>query len=149
MENPTHILDPLAETDRRLCLLAGAREALEVVQAVRDYLAAWPAERVARMQRVDAGWAPFDENQHPAALFRPKDVLRSYHAVHLQCLDLRAAGMALPPEILELERYFYFASLKLSEFEPQLPADSRALLPSPLSHRQSGASALDGSRHAA
>lgn len=149
MENAEHILDPLAEIDRYLCHLARAREALDVVQAVRDYLAAWPAERVALMQRVDAGWAPFDDHQEPAALVRPKDVLRSYHAVHGQCQGLRAAGMALPPEILELEQFFYFASVKLADFEPQLPADSRALLPNPRSDRQSGPGALDGSRHPA
>lgn len=149
MANATHNLDPLAETDRHLCLLAGARAALDVVQAVRDYLAAWPAERIALMQRVDAGWAPFDENQKPAFLYRPEDVLRSYHAVHGQCLCLRAAGMALPPEILELERYFYFASVKLAEFEPQLPADSRAMLPNSRGDRQSGPGPLGGPGHPA
>ena len=117
----------LAEMDRDdICLLAGAREALDVVAAVRDYLAIWPSERVARVQRLDAGWAPFDLEQKPTAVYRATDVHRICDAVHGQCVALRDAGMALTPELLELDLFFLLATAKLAQLEPQ-PARSSVL----------------------
>jgi len=135
----------LADIDRDdICLLAGAREALDVVAAVRDYLAAWPPERVARVQRVDAGWAPFDQEQKPTAVYRATDVHRICDAVHGQCVALRDSGMALTPELLELELFFLLATAKLAQFEP---APARA--PQPSSHHDVAArsNVLRGSGH--
>lgn len=60
-----YAFDSPARTDRFVCLVAGAREVPHVVDAVRDYLAAWPPEWVAHIQKIDAGWAPFDEDPKP------------------------------------------------------------------------------------
>jgi hypothetical protein len=110
----------LAELDRDdICLLAGAREALDVVAAVRDYLAVWPSERVARVQRVDAGWAPFDQDHKPTAVYRATDVHRICDAVHGRCVALRDAGMVLTPELLELDLFLFVATAKLAQFEPE------------------------------
>ena len=120
----------LAGRDRDdICLLAGARGALDVVAAVRDYLAAWPPERVARVQRVDAGWAPFDQDRQPTAVYRATDVRRICDAVHGQCVALRDAGIAPTPELLELDLFFFLATAKLAQLEPG-PAPARALQPS-------------------
>jgi hypothetical protein len=119
MEIAEQVLNSLAEMDRYVCLMAGAQRAADVVAAVRDYLAAWPAVRVSRMQRVDAGWAPFDEDQKPAAVYHPADVQRFCNAVHCQCVDLRGAGMAPAPELLELDLFLFLASMKLAELEPE------------------------------
>lgn len=127
METAEYDSGSLADIDRDdICLLAGAREALDVVAAVRDYLAIWPSERVACVQRVDAGWAPFDQEQKPTAVYRATDVHRICDAVHGQCVALRDAGMALAPELLELDLFFLLATAKLAQLEPQ-PARSSAL----------------------
>ena len=133
METGETVSGSLAELDRNdICLLAGAREALDVVAAVRDYLAFWPSERVARVQRVDAGWAPFDQDQKPTAVYRAADVHRICSSVHGQCVALRDAGMAPTPELLELDLFFFLATSKLAQLEPE-PA--RACAPLPTSHR--------------
>ena len=127
METAEYDSGSLADIDRDdICLLAGAREALDVVAAVRDYLAAWVPERVARVQRVDAGWAPFDQEQKPTAVYRATDVHRICDAVNGQCVALRDSGMALTSELLELELFYFLATAKLAQFEPE-PARSSAL----------------------
>jgi hypothetical protein len=125
VENGGYALDPLAELDRCVCLMAGAQGTADVVTVVRDYLAAWPAERVASMQRVDAGWAPFDDRQKPTMVERPADVHRACQAVHVQCVALRGAGMVPTAELLELDLFLFLASVKLAEFEPEFPAAAR------------------------
>lgn len=116
----------LAGWDRDdICLVAGARGAPDVVAAVRDYLAVWPSERVARVQRVDAGWAPFDHDQKPTEVYRVTDVHRICNAVHGQCMALRDAGVTPTPELLELDLFFLLATAKLAQFEPG-PAPARA-----------------------
>lgn len=131
-----------------ICLLAGAREALDVVAAVRYYLAVWPSERVACVQRVDAGWAPFDQDQKPTPVYRATDVHRICDAVHGQCVALRDAGMALTPELLELELFFSLATAKLSLLAPE-PAPARAPPPSSRRHVRARASVARGSGHLA
>jgi hypothetical protein len=112
-------LDSLAGFDRSLCKLSQARGGLEVLESVREYLATWPAERVARIQRLDAGWAPFDEFQRPAPLFRPVDVRKICDAVHEQCAALSGAGVAPVQELLELDQFLRFACAKLEEVAPR------------------------------
>jgi len=125
------------EMDRFACLVAGARKAPDVVAAVGDYLAAWPPERVASVQRVDAGWAPFDEKLKPTPLYRPADVLRICDAVHVQCVALRGTGMTLTPELVELDLFLFLACAKLVEFEPQ-PSSRAEVPPGSSVHRGSG-----------
>lgn len=106
-----------ARPDRFVCRVSGARDAAALVDAVRDYLAAWPAEKVARVQKVDAGWAPFDDSQRPTPLVRPADLAVLCDTVHGQCSALRSAGVPLAPELLELDLFLFLACAKLAEFE--------------------------------
>lgn len=125
MGSAGYVLDPLAGLDRSLCKLSQARGGPEVMESVRDYLAGWTAERVARIQRIDAGWAPFDEYQRPAPLFRPADVRKICDAVHEQCAALSGAGVAPVQELLELDQFLRFACAKLEEFAPPAPGTAR------------------------
>jgi len=109
--------DTAARTGRFVCLVAAAGDVSELIDAVRDYLAAWPAEKIARVQRVDAGWAPFDENQRPMPLARPADLRTISDTLHGQCSALRSAGLSLAPELLELDLFLFFACAKLAQFE--------------------------------
>ena len=126
MNTAERAFEPLEDAGRYVSLLAGARSASDVVTAVRGYLAAWPTARVANLQRIDGGWAPFDADLQPTPLYRPADLQRVCDAVHGQCVALRDAGMALTPELLELDLFFLLATAKLAQLEPQ-PARSSVL----------------------
>jgi len=117
MNTAGHEFDPLEDPDRYVRILAGARGAADVVASVRDCLAAWPRERVANMQRVDGGWAPFDANQQPMPPYRSADVHKICDSVHGQCASLQGAGVAPSPELLALDNYLCLACVKLTEFE--------------------------------
>ena len=99
--------------------LAQARVRSDVVEAVRLYLEAWPAERIARIQRIDAGWAPFDAQQHPSPPLGGTDLRRIREAVHEQCAALTSAGLAVDPELLELDLFLTLACRRLDEIPPE------------------------------
>lgn len=106
-----------ARPDRFVCLVSAARGASEVLGAVRAYLEAWPPDKVASVQKVDAGWAPFDESRRPVPVQRPADLRRICDTVHGQCAALRGAGVPPAPELLELDLFLFLACTKLAEFE--------------------------------
>ena len=95
--------------------LAHARTRTDVVDAVRGYLADWPAERVLRLQRIDAGWAPFDLQQHPSPLAGPTDLHNACDAVQAQCAALSGAGVEVEPELAELAMCLSHACRRLDE----------------------------------
>jgi len=111
----------LAELSRFLGPLMRARGADEVVQAVRGHLDTMPAERIARIQQVDAGWAPFDLQQSPAPLHRPADLQKTAEAVRRQCAALRSAGVPVTPELLELDLILFLACTKMELLLPESP----------------------------
>ena len=119
-------LESLSELDRFVALMARARKVSELIVAVRTYLCSWPAARVARVQTIDAGWAPFDEQQQPVAVVGPQDVRQICDDLRDQIMSLNASGVAPVPEILELELVFYLAQLLLDSLEPDLPAAQAA-----------------------
>jgi hypothetical protein len=100
-------------------LLAQSRASSDIIDAVRQYLDAWPAERVSRIQRIDAGWAPFDLQQHPSPPLGPADLRMIFDAVHVQCAALISAGLQLEPDLVELELFLSLACRKLGEVAPE------------------------------
>ena len=127
MNTARQAFDPLEDAGHFAGLLAGAQGASDVVAAVRDYLAAWPQARIANIQRLDGGWAPFDARQQPILLHRPTDVHRICDAVHAQCASLRAADVTPAPELLELDLFLSLACARLAQVEPGM-APQRASL---------------------
>lgn len=89
--------------------LGAAREPDAVVDAVRAYLASWSADRVTQLQRADAGWAPFDQNQQPLSMSCAADVDDVHRGLHDHCTALRASGLKLPPELHELDLFLLLA----------------------------------------
>lgn len=122
MATSDHVLESLNEMDRFVVLVAKAQKVSDIVDALRAYLSRWPAARVARVQLIDAGWAPFDECQQPVAIVGRLDVRQIYDAVHGQVVSLRESGVAPTPEFLELELILFFADLMLADLEPEFPA---------------------------
>jgi hypothetical protein len=120
MNTAEHTFEPQGDAGRHAGLLAGSRCASEVVTVVRNYLAAWPKARVADLQRIDGGWAPFDASLQPTPLYRPADLQRICVAVHEQCASLQGAGVTPVPELIELDVFLSLACTKLAEIEPTL-----------------------------
>ena len=90
-------------------LIASAEGPLEVLSAMQSYLNAWPKERVANLQRVDGGWAPFDNGQKPLPVGSIDDLTRFQDAIRRQCVALKQANMQLTPEIVELDEMLSIA----------------------------------------
>jgi hypothetical protein len=114
-------LEGASEMDRFVVLMSRARKVSELVVAIRTYLSSWPVARVARVQAIDAGWAPFDERQQPLAILGPQDVRQVYDDVRDQVVSLKAGGVAPTPELLELELVLFLAQLLLDDLEQDLP----------------------------
>lgn len=89
--------------------VAIAEEPFTVLKITRDYLRAWPKERVANLQRIDGGWAPFDRDQNPLPVNTLGHLDRFQEAVHRQCLALSQANLQLTPEIIELDEMLTIA----------------------------------------
>jgi hypothetical protein len=108
-------------------LIGAAATPHEVLGAVQCYLKAWPKERVAHLQRVDGGWAPFDDDQRPLEVSTLGHLRCFRDSVHRQCLGLKEAKMQLAPEIMELDEILFIAmqyaeSMEAPDFKPRSPA---------------------------
>ena len=123
MATPDDTLDALSEMDRFVRLMALATGTAGVVAVVRAYLKSWSKERIGRLQARDAGWAPFDEYQQPFPVYTAADVRRIGGPVRIRCRELRASDLAVAPELLELDLFFFFVDESLAVHEP---APSRA-----------------------
>jgi hypothetical protein len=103
LEMSTHMDDYLALIER-------SEESCEAILAVQRYLASWPEERIANVQKIDAGWAPFDTCLRPLQINGALDVRCIRDAIHCQCMALREARVALMPELTELDEFFFIAN---------------------------------------
>ena len=135
MATTEYVLDSLTEMDRCVRLMAAATGSAGIVDAVSEYLAGWSKERILSVQKVDAGWAPFDERQQPGPVYGVVDVLQICDSVRSQCIALKESGIALTPELLELDLFFFFARQVVEDHEP---ASSRTSAAGPSSSRAKG-----------
>ena len=90
--------------------MASANGISRILQAVQEYLDSWPKARIADLQKIDGGWAPFDERQQPLQMFSGAAVHSIRNAIHAHCIALQEAGMEPSPELLELEEFLSVAS---------------------------------------
>mgnify|MGYP001591416054 FL=1 len=111
-----YVLDAPTRMAYYLGLMAEANGISAIVDAVQEYLASWSNERVGRIQKVDAGWAPFDVSQRPLQVNGALDARCIRDAIHCQCMALREAGVALTPELVELDEFFFAASEMIESF---------------------------------
>lgn len=131
-------IDALAETDRFVRLMAVASGTSEIVYVVRAYLASWSRERVIRLQKTDAGWAPFDEFQQPFSIVSVEDVRQIAGSVRIRCRELNASDERIAPDLLELDTFFFFANESLLVHEPtHVHASVRSAAPQHGAQRQS------------
>lgn len=109
MASSGDVCESLTILDRYVKLMGMAATIGGVIEVVRTYLGAWSSARVVNLQLMDAGWAPFDDDQRPSPFEDAEDVFRVGASIHDQCTALRTAGLSLTPELLELDLFFFFA----------------------------------------
>lgn len=109
MRNAENGLGSLAEIDRRIGLMAATRGTAGIVDAVREYLASWPRERILKVQEVDGGWGPFDARQQPVLVRGPDHILILGESLRRHRDALEEAGFTPTPEFLEVELFFSLA----------------------------------------
>ena len=147
MATTEYVLGSLTEMDRFVRLMAAASGAAGIVAAVNEYLAGWSKERVLSLQKIDAGWAPFDDRQQPVPVHGAVDVLQICDSVRSQCIDLKESGIALAPELLELDLFFFFVRQIVEDHEPAVSRAYAAVLASRHgARRQPSGSPVAGSR---
>ena len=105
-----YVLDVPTKMDYYLVLMARAQETRAAIEVLQQYLASWSKERIANVQKIDAGWAPFDMSQRPLQVNGALDVRCIRDAIHCHCMALREASLALTPELVELDEFFFMAS---------------------------------------
>jgi len=109
-------------------LIGAAEGPLGVLSAVQSYLEAWPKERVAQLQRVDGGWAPFGNDQRPLHVSSIGHLGCFRDSVHGQCTGLKEAKVELAPEIIELDEILSIAVQFAESLEtPDFKARSRGV----------------------
>jgi hypothetical protein len=107
-------LESLPGMDRYLDLMHAASGVGEFVNAVGEYLASWSKPKIENLQKVDGGWGPFDRHGQPTRLRTVADVTRIGDALRRQLVALKEAGIALNPELLEVD-LFFFAATQVAE----------------------------------
>jgi len=126
-----YVLDLPTKMDCYLGLMAKAKGPSEIIDVVQRYLASWTKERIASVQKIDAGWAPFDVSQRPLQINGALEVRCFRDAIHCHCMALREAGVALTLELVELDEFFFAASeavenlgrVPLRAWTPATPSD--------------------------
>jgi hypothetical protein len=98
------ILNVFPGMNRYVGLMHAAPGADAFVNAVSEYLASWPKDKIENLQRVDGGWGPFDENGRPTRLRTMADVVWIGDTVRRHFVALKEAGIAPNPELVELEQ---------------------------------------------
>ena len=114
MAMAAHVLEMPNHLEYHLRLIGGANSTSTMIEAVQLYLASWSMERIAKVQKIDAGWAPFDLNQRPLRVNGALDVRCIRDAINCHCMALRESTVRPTPELVELEEFF-FASNEMFE----------------------------------
>ena len=116
---------------RHIHCLYAARGAKGVLETVLAYLDSWPAERVARLQCTDGGWAPFDAQQRPVRVLGAAHIEDIAREVHRHCAALRESGLEPSTELLELDWFLLCAQRRLEHshaFRPRVSEQHAGVL---------------------
>jgi len=106
----TAVLESLIEVDHYAHLMARAQDTDAVTSVLNTYLSSWSEERIERLQAIDGGWAPFDEWLRPMPILGVRDILFLPRAIRDHCRAVRAAGVEIATELLELDLVLFFAA---------------------------------------
>lgn len=104
-----YVPDMPTKMDYYVGLIARAKGTSAIIEAVQRYLASWSKERIANVQKIDAGRSPFDVSQRPLLINGALDVRCIRDAIHCHCMALREASVVPTQELLELDEFFFVA----------------------------------------
>lgn len=116
MAIPEYGLNMPAKLDFYVEAMSKATGISNIIEAVQGYLESWPKERIARAQKFDGGWAPFDALQRPRPVYSAATVHCIRDSLRAHCMALREAGMAPDPALVELDEFFHAASKMLEKY---------------------------------
>jgi hypothetical protein len=88
-----------------------------IVEAVQEYLAGLSKECISSLQKIDAGWAPFDADQRPLPITCTLDVRCIRDEIHCHCMSLSETGVAPTPDLVELDEFFLLATEMIENCE--------------------------------
>jgi hypothetical protein len=114
-------------------IMPNAIGASAIVEAVQEYLAGWPQERIAGLQQAGAGWASFDVNRRPLRVHDALDVRCIRDAIFSHRMALSETGVAMTPEFVELEEFLFLATEMIENLErtaSQVPTVRTPAIPS-------------------
>jgi len=106
---PSNIRHHFPSINRYLGVMRTASNPEGFVNAVSEYLASWPKQKIKRLQRDDGGWGPFDVYGRSTQLRTVADVTRVGDAVRGQLVALKEIGVEPYPELVELDLFFFIA----------------------------------------
>lgn len=110
MANAGFVLNTPPNMGYYIELMARADGVQAILDVVQNYLASWSRERIANIQKIDAGWAPFNAGEQPLEVGDALTVRCIRDAIHHHCIALREVRVALTPELVELEEFFHVAT---------------------------------------
>ena len=110
------VLEPLIDVECHVKRLTVATRADEVIGAASSYLARWSKDRIENLRKIDGGWGPFDYQGRPEPIRGVADFARISDALSRHCLALKEGGIALTPELLELDLFFALAKQSAKSF---------------------------------
>lgn len=115
-------------------LIAKAEGTAAVLAAVQSYLNTWTKERIARLQKMDGGRAPFDRHLGPLPVSTVGHLSLFRDRIRHQCTALKQVGMQLTPELIELDEILSVAtqmveSRKAPELKERSAASDGARMP--------------------
>ena len=116
MANADYVLNTPPNMGCYIELMARADGIPAILDVVQSYLASWSSERVANIQKIDAGWAPFNASEQPLEISDALTVRCIRDAIHHHCIALRDVSVALTPELVELEEFFHVATEMVENF---------------------------------
>lgn len=117
MANAGYALNTPPNMGYYIDLMARADGVQAILDVVQSYLASWSNERIANVQKIDAGWAPFNSGEQPLEVGDALTVRCIRDAIHHHCIALREVKVALTPELVELEEFFHVATEMVENFE--------------------------------
>lgn len=131
-EDPAAAMNSRIDLDRQqlfhfMELIAKAEGPAAVLAAVQGYLSTWTPERIARLQEIDGGRAPFDRDRRALPVSTVGRLSLFRDRIRHQRTALTQVGMPLTPELVELDEILSVATqMAESRKAPELKERSAA-----------------------
>lgn len=110
-------------------LIAKAEGPAAILAAFQSYLSTWAPERIATLQKMDGGRAPFDRDRRPLPISTVGRLSLFRDRIRHQCTALKQVGMPLTPELVELDEILSVATQMAESRKAPQPKERSAAAP--------------------